>query len=176
MRPGLRLFAVPAENIYRAGNFLSQKMQHRDFDMDVPLVLHGRRGDRAGVGVMGYEYRFLSLGDGCVTLVSGSAREMGRWTPASVGERTEDSSVWTDDRIFLRMRVREGMASFFFGRDEASLRKLGKEYPLSRGGWTGARPGICAINILGAEGGWADFASVTVTPFRENDTETEDEK
>ncbi len=165
LKPGLRLYAFPAENLFRAGNFLSQLMHYRDFDMDVPIRMHGQEGDSAGVGIMGYSYYAISLGMGRVTLRSGTAQEISRWVPERVNETVLAQIAWTQDTISFRMRIRNGNVSFFFGEGPHSLRPMGMEYPIACGGWTSARPGIFAMNTLGFQGGWADIGSVTVTPL-----------
>ena len=65
--------------------------------------------------------------------------------------------------ILLRMRVRRGNVSFYYGEGQQSMRPLGGEYPMTCGGWTGARPGIFTLNTLGRWGGWADVKYVKIT-------------
>ena len=164
LKPGLRLHAAPAENLFHAGQFLSQLMQHRDFDMDVSLTLHRRRGDIAGVGMMGYTYYYLALGRGQVTLRRGEVTEVNRWTRERVAEQTLAGIGWEQPRILLRMSVRDGQVSFSCGEDAKQLRPIGGAYPMTCGGWVSARPGVFAMNTQGAWGGWADVDYVEITP------------
>ena len=166
-KPGLRLYAVPEDNLFHAGSFLSQLMQHRDFDWDVSLSMHAQAGDKAGVAMMGYTYYFLSLGGGKVSLNRGRAEEISRWVKERVTEETMAEAPWDGMEITMRMRVRNGKVSFFYGIDPRHLTPLGGEYPMACGGWTGARPGIFCLSALGQEGGWTDVRFVAVTPAKE---------
>lgn len=163
LKPGLRLHAAPAENLFHAGQFLSQLMQHRHFDMDVRLSLHAQRGDIAGVGMMGYTYYYLALGQNGLSLRMGRVEEVNRWTPERVSERVLAESCWQDTRIVLRMSVRDGRVAFSYGADIEHLQSIGEAYPMTCGGWVGARPGLFAMNTRGAWGGWADIDSVRIT-------------
>ncbi len=164
MKPGLRLWCAPAENAFRAGQFLSQVMQAENFDMDAAVTVNLRGGDEAGVAMMGYTWYQLFLTPEDVVLKSGTAREISRWEPEEITERELARETRTSDRMLLRLRVRAGKVSFLFGEEESTLRPLGEAYPMTCGGWTGARPGIFAINTRGRRGGAADFASVTFRP------------
>lgn len=163
LRPGLRLHAVPADSLFHAGHFLSQLMQSRDFDMDARFCACLRAGDLTGLGMMGYTYSYIALGREEVRLAVGRAEEISRWEAERVTETTVAKAPWPQTDILLRLRVRQGKASFFFGEDSASLRPLGNEYPLACGGWTGARPGLFALNTQGRWGGWADVQFVRIT-------------
>ena len=161
-KPGLRLFAAPADNPFAAGNFLSQLMQFRNFDMDVQFTVHEHDGDRCGVAMMGYTFYSLALGGGRVALRSGIAQEVNRWVPIRVSESVIAEMTWLANKVYFRMRVKNGNVSFFVGEGKQSLRPIGAEYPMACGGWTGARPGIFCINTLGAWGGYADADYVEV--------------
>ena len=161
-KPGLRLHAAPAENLFHAGNFLSQLMQSRDFDMDARYALNLRDGDIAGIGMMGYTYYYLAVGRGRVSLRMGAVTEVNRWTRERVAERVIADAPWPGNGVLLRMRVRDGKVSFLYGDDPRALSPLGGEYPMTCGGWVGARPGLIVMNTRGAWGGWADVENVTV--------------
>ncbi len=163
LKPGLRLHAAPAESLFHAGNFLSQLMQSHDFDMDVQFNTHAQDGDIAGVGMMGYTYYYIALGQGRVSLKMGMAMEISRWVPERVTETPISEGMWPYAEILLRMRVRRGNVSFFYGDGPHSLHPLGGEYPMTCGGWTGARPGLFVLNTLGHWGGWADVSFVKIT-------------
>lgn len=50
--------------LFHAGQFLSQLMQHYDFDMTVEVDWEGEEpGDRAGIAMMGYTYRYPGAGE-----------------------------------------------------------------------------------------------------------------
>jgi hypothetical protein len=51
-----RLRCAPSPNLFQAGQFLSQLMQYRNFDMDVSLRLDPETEDEAGLAMMGYRY------------------------------------------------------------------------------------------------------------------------
>ncbi len=171
LRPGLRLYSYPAESVYEAGHFLSQLMQHRNFDFDVRLRLHPQAGDRAGVALMGRVWYELSLDGQQSTLLRGEAEEGDRWSKDQVRQEILCQMEYPRDEALLRLRIREGRAGFFIGEDEASLRPVGETYPMLPGGWTGARPGIFARNTRGHGGGYADFAFVRVRPALEDKEE-----
>ena len=162
LKPGLRLHAAPAESVFHAGQFLSQLMQSRDFDMDVRYALHLRDSDLAGIGMMGYTYHYIAVGQGRVSLREGTVTEVNRWTRERVTERVLAEAPWPGDGVLLRMRVRDGKVSFLYVDDPRTLSPLGGEYPMTCGGWVGARPGLIVMNTRGAWGGWADAAYVTM--------------
>ena len=164
LKPGLRLYAAPQESLFHAGNFLSQLMQHRDFDMDAKLSMHAREGDMAGLAMMGYTYHYIALMDGKVCLKRGRAEVISRWVRERVTEETLAEAPWDKESILLRMRVRDGRVSFLYGSDPEALLPLGEDYPMACGGWTGARPGVFALNTRGQWGGWTDVEAVAVTP------------
>ena len=74
-------------------------------------------------------------------------------------EREILARPWQRAEVMLRLRVRDGFASFCFGADERDLTDLGEPFPMAPGGWTGARPGIFCIG----SGGYADVRSVRFT-------------
>ena len=162
-RPGLRLWAAPSESLFHAGQFLSQLMQYRDFDMDVLLRPHFQPGDRAGAGVVGYTYHYLAVSAGEITLWRGDVREMDRFNPERVTETPLASAAWDGGPVLLRLAVRDGTVSFFHGADADSLRPIGGACPLTCGGWTAARPGILCMNTEGHAGGWCDVDFVRIT-------------
>ncbi len=132
--------------------------------MDAAFRVQSREGDEAGIGLMGYTWYSLSLGPEEVLLKTGTAREISRWVPERISETVLARFPRTSDRALFRMRIRDGRVSFFFGEGPDALRPAGGAYPMACGGWTGARPGIFALNTLGAGGGFADFSSVRISP------------
>lgn len=151
---GLKLHAAPAPTLFEAGQFLSQLMQFRDFDMDVSFELQLKQGDWAGVGVMGYDYHYIAARQGQLAVVGAHAQEINRRGPERVHEQVVATAAFEGTDITFRLRVREGMACYFYKADGAFV-QLGEAYPLVCGGWTGARPGIFCINKQGAWGGYA---------------------
>ena len=149
--PGLRLHAVPSAGLRDAGQFLSRLMPWRNFDMDLSFSTRLNGQDRAGAGMMGSRYVYAAASPGAVRLFEGSADGMEQELSVLPYEKTE---------LLLRMRVRDGQVSFFFGSDETHLRPLGASCPMEPGGWTGARPGIFCLSKDGRSDGYADFRSV----------------
>lgn len=162
LKPGLRLYAAPAETPYQAGNFLSQLMQCRNFDMETCLSLHAHAGDVAGLAMMGNTYHSIALAPGRVMLVQGKVQKINRFTPDRVQEQTLACAETAASRLRLRMQVRDGQVSFSYAEAEGQWQPLGGTYPLVCGGWVGARPGIFCINTTGRWGGWADVQYVRV--------------
>ena len=162
LKPGLRLQAAPAETPYQAGNFLSQLMQYRNFDMEVALTLQPKPGDVAGLCMMGYTYHYIALQPGQVKLVEGKAKKINRFTPDRVREDVLVTVETVASSVRLRMRVRDGKAAFDYAEPDQPWKLLGKEYPMTCGGWVSARPGIFCLNTEGRWGGWADVDYVRV--------------
>ncbi|MCR4876648.1 MAG: glycoside hydrolase 43 family protein [Clostridiales bacterium] len=160
----LKLRCVPAPNLFQAGQFLSQLMQHRNFDMDVRLQLETESGDEAGLAMMGYGYSMISADGSRIRVRTGEAAETNRWIPDQVTETEKACAEWKESAVLLRMRVQEGTVSYFYGRDETDLRRLGETYPLTCGGWTSARPGMFALNRAGRWGGWARVSACRIRP------------
>ena len=163
LKPGLRLHAAPAESLFHAGNFLSQLMQQYDFDMDAQFNTHPQDGDASGLGVMGYTYYYIALSQGRVMIKMGVATEVSRWVKERVTETVLADALWPSQKILLRMRVRKGNVTFFYGDSPSNLKPMGGEYPMACGGWTGARPGLFTMNTLGNWGGWADVDYVKIS-------------
>ena len=163
LKPGLRLHAAPADTLFQAGQFLSQLMQGKCFDMEICLSAHFHTGDRAGLGMMGYTYHYAALEDGYIRLYRGDVMEMGRMQPERVTETLLAQVPWSCGQLLLRLQVRRGQMRFYFGSPEDGCQPIGEDYALSCGGWTGARPGIFAFNALGCWGGWADIRYVRFT-------------
>ena len=121
--PGKTLLrCVPAPNLFQAGQFLSQLMQYRNFDMDVALKLDGERGDEAGIAMMGYFYSMISIDGTHIRVRTGEVQETNRWISDQVTETEAASAEWKRDRIVLRMRVEEGTVQYFYGEEESKLR------------------------------------------------------
>ena len=156
LHPGIRLYAAPADTLFRAGNFLSQLMQSFDFDMEIKLKTHFHPGDRAGIGMMGWSYHYLAWDGRKICLYEGKAEKISRFVPERVTETLLAETECKCDALRLVMHVRQGEADFAFASDGERETSIGERYALSVGGWTGARPGIFCINTRGAWGGWAD--------------------
>lgn len=161
LKPGLRLHAAPVESLFHAGNFLSQLMQYRNFDMETELSLHAQDGDEAGLAMMGLTYHYIVLRRGCIVLVKGVSQKVNRFYPERVQETILAQADTDVTSIRLKMQVREGQVQFFYAAD-GGWQPLGGSCPMHVGGWTGARPGIFCINRNSHRGGWADFAHVRV--------------
>ncbi len=163
-RPGLRLYAAPAPSLFGAGQFLSQLMQAYDFSWTTRVTASfAHAGDRAGLAMIGYHYAYLALSAGEVVLMHGHAVEKSLRVPEVVTETRAWGLPWKADTAYLRMRVREGVATFFVSADGEDYIQIGEPFELTCGGWTGARPGIFCANFAGESGGYADFAFVNVT-------------
>ncbi len=155
LRPGLRLHAVPGEKrLYDAGCFLSRLMTCPDFDMDLLCTVSLSGSGTAGIAMMGREYSYLALRGGSVRLVRGSAEGPETVMREQAHEKTE---------LALRMKVRRGTVSFLYGSGLDALHPLGDPFPMTPGGWTGARPGFFCLSPDGNPGGYADVRLVRLT-------------
>ena len=156
LHPGLRLHAAPAPTLFEAGQFLSQLMQARNFDMKVSLKTHFQPGDLAGIGMIGYPYHYLASDGTCLSVVRGEIAEFGRGIPERVSETVLAQIPCPEKKLRLQLQVREGEISFWFAAEKKVWSPIGPAVPLAAGGWTGARPGLFCLNLRGAYGGWAD--------------------
>lgn len=152
LKPGLRLHAHPAERLYEAGQFLSRLMPFRNFDMDVCLSVTGRTS-AAGIGLMGKSYTFIASDGRKISLVRGGAEEE---------EHELFSSPYEKAELMLRLQVRNGYASFSFGAAAGRMTTPCDPFPMTAGGWTGARPGIFCTGT----DGYADIHSVQIREHR----------
>ena len=165
-KPGLRLYAAPADTMYQAGQFLSQIMQSYDFDMEVSLESHLQPGDAAGIGMMGYPYHALTIEEGTIRLCRGEVAEYGRFIPETVRETSLTERKISAEKLMIRMRVRQGIMDFAFALPGQDWEPVGEACSLAAGGWTAARPGLFCLNRHGRYGGYADIGSVI---FRDPD-------
>lgn len=152
LKPGLRLYAEPVPRLYDAGSFLSRLMPCRDFDMDVRLTVSAGESTRAGIGMMGERYAYAALCGDAIRLFHGAK---------DGAEREILSRPCETAKLLLRLRVRKGLAAFFYGTEGREPVALGEPFPMAPGGWTGARPGIFCIG----SGGHADIRSVRITKY-----------
>lgn len=159
---GLRLFAAKSKNVFEAGQFLSQLMQARDFDMDTEFTITGENA-RAGAAMMGWKYACCELSAGKIVLTAGESREFGRHEKAVVSETTVESKPYAGNSAHIKIRVRDGRYRFMFGMNENALEYIGPEFEMSPGGWTSARPGIFCMSADGDVSGYADFAYCAFT-------------
>ncbi|MBN1777258.1 MAG: family 43 glycosylhydrolase [Clostridiales bacterium] len=158
---GLRLFAYPTTSLFHAGQYLSQLMQSFRARWEVPLTARfDSATQRAGVGMMGYTYRYLSLEQGLVALYEGTAAEVNRREKETVRERRLLSIPYAKNTAAFTMEIADG--SVVFG---CNGRIIGDPFPMAKGGWTSARPGVfCAdFDPTGPGAAWADFHEVRIT-------------
>ena len=157
----LRLFAHPAPNLFHAGQYLSQLMQAFHSRWEVPVTVQfNSNTQRAGVGIMGYTYRYLCLEQGRIALYEGRAREVSRRDREIVEERLLAAVPFAGTSATLTIEIKNGLAAF--GYDGQTLGEL---FPMAPGGWTGARPGVFCADFVESnpKNAWADFKEVHVT-------------
>lgn len=162
--------------LFHAGQFLSQLMQSYDFDMTVKLRLQAQEpGDRAGLAMMGYQYRYLALERGCggqqITLYEGRTHELPRGNDEQVWETPLCSAEAPSGPVWLQMRVRSDFTGehpicrvqFAYSTDGQLFQTIGENQEAVCGGWVSARPGIFAANFEGrVSPGYADFTSCVI--------------
>lgn len=160
----LRLYAASAPNLFHAGQYLSQLMQAFHSRWEVRLSARfDRKGDRAGIGILGYAYRYLCLEEGGLALYQGKAEERSRREAERVMEQCLMRIPYERDRATFRMEIKDGCATFSYIAPDGTEKTAGDPFPMAAGGWVGARPGIFCGNFEGnASGGWADFESVHI--------------
>ena len=110
--------------------------------------------------------RDLIRKDGRIKLIKGVSPRWNRRGRPKVSETVLEDLPFAGNKLFIRMRVRRAQVSFFYGNKPDTLTSIGAEYPMSAGGWVGARPGIFAFNPQGVWGGWGDFNYVKVSPLK----------
>ncbi len=161
----LRLFASPADSLFHAGQFLSQMMQAYRSRWTVKLTAHfDNQTQRAGVGMMGYTYRYLCLEKGWVSLYEGTAVDVSRRDRETVTETCLKRVPFSGDSAELTMDIADGKV--VFGCDG---KPVGDPFTMVPGGWTGARPGIFCADFGGAGSGYADFHSVDIQDLDEQE-------
>ena len=158
--------------LFHAGQFLSQLMQHYDFDMTVQVSLKAEEmGDRAGIAMMGYTYRYLALEKGKLVLYDGKTHEFPRGNDELVWETAAQTIPVDTDTVYLQMQVRsdfeaatpDAYVQFAYSLDGKEFTKVGENWKASCGGWVGARPGIFAANFEGrVSPGYADFKNCEI--------------
>ncbi len=135
-------------------------------------------GDRAGIAMMGYEYRYLALekgGEGLkVTLYQGETHEFPKGSECDerVWETPEESVAVPGGKVYLQMQVRsdfsgahpEARVRFAYSLDGKAYEPVGDWWTAVCGGWVSARPGIFAANFDGrVSPGYADFKNCVIT-------------
>lgn len=162
--------------LFHAGQFLSQLMQSYDFNMTVEVRLQAEEpGDRAGLAMMGYRYRYLALEQGekglQVTVYEGHTHELPRGNEEQVWEIPVCSKSVEDGPVWLQMQVRSDFTGehprcwvqFAYSADGKSFEKIGEKQEALCGGWVSARPGIFAANFEGrVSPGYADFKNCVI--------------
>ena len=152
LKPGLRLHANDVPNPFEAAGFLSKLMQAFDFTMETRVSVKGDCA--AGICMMGYDFNYIALENGKASLVSGTGIDMGRNRPAKSSTSIVEQITVSGAEAVLEMRVKQGKYSFYINGSP-----IGGVYKMSKGGWTGARPGIFCIG----KAGFADFDGVRFT-------------
>ena len=164
--------------LFHAGQFLSQLMQHYDFDMTVEVDWAGEEpGDRAGIAMMGYTYRYLALEKGKqglqIALYQGETQEFPKGSECD--ERVWETKLWSrelpEGKVYLKMQVRsdftgehpEARVQFAYSVDGQHFETAGDTWLAVCGGWVSARPGIFAANFEGRiSPGYADFRNCII--------------
>ena len=167
MKPGLRLYAAPADTLFEAGQFLSQLMQSYDFDMETSVRFAPQAGDACGIGMIGYPYHYLCLEDGRIRLIRGDITEYSRSIPERIRETVLAEAPAGGEEIRIRMRVRAGEMRFGYALPGEVWQEIGDACPMAAGGWTAARPGIFCLNRSGVWGGYADFLYARFTEVKD---------
>lgn len=166
--PGsLRLFASKSErthSLFHAPWFLSHLMQQEAFRIVTRLCLMQREmGDRAGIGMMGYQYSYIATEHEkeryVVKKYRGRAIEFSIYDQELVEEVCQESCSICGNEIYLCMDVKEGgVLQYSYSEDGIVYTAIGTSEQAVPGGWTGARPGIFCGNFLGkVSAGYADF-------------------
>lgn len=162
--------------LFHAGQFLSQLMQSYDFNMTVEVRLQAEDpGDRAGLAMMGYRYRYLALEQGekglQVTVYEGHTHELPRGNEEQAWEIPVCSQPVKNGPVWLQMQVRSDFAGehprcwvqFAYSTDGKTFEKIGECQEAICGGWVSARPGIFAANFEGrVSPGYADFKNCVI--------------
>lgn len=148
-RPGyLRLKAMPALDIRRARNTITQKLIGGKGIITTELCIEGMEvGQKAGVVYLGGETEnWLGV----------EKDESGRRITAVTSGLYDHGPEIIHDTIWLRTEYDfKGGARFFFSVDGVDFWRLGGEGELSAGYWKGARIGLFTYNRL-AESGLVD--------------------
>ena len=173
--PGeLRLYAGKigkSDTLCDAGQFLSQLMQHFEFNLDVKISFAPyARGDRAGLAMLCYKYQYIcaeKTTDGFEVAVYDGAVERNQKGAGNPFERKIASACVQSGEVYLRMSVRENcMVSYSFSENGVDFTAIGSPFAATKGGWVSARPGIfCANFARNVSPGYCDFDYFRVTPL-----------
>ncbi len=163
MQPGLRLNCAQAPHLFGAGQYLSQLMQCYHFTWQVEMETHFvKKGDLAGLAMMGYEYAYLAAKDGALIFVKGSAVRGARDKIISHQAKETACIPLRGQKVSLQMQVIDRVATFAYSQDGTHYTAIGEPFHLAKGGWTGARPGIFAGNFEQESKGYAIFKKADI--------------
>ena len=159
-RPGfLRLHALPAADLWRARNTLTQRAVGPRSTVTVALETTGMKpGDVAGLALFNRPYAWLGVERGVdgrtLTLFD---EPTGKFTRVAL----ENGRVW----LRAECDFVKNTAGFRYSADGRSYISIGEPHTMAYGLITfqGVRNSLFAYNTQGAEGGHADFDSIEVT-------------
>ncbi|MGI5899447.1 MAG: glycoside hydrolase 43 family protein [Christensenellales bacterium] len=171
--PGsLRLYAHKigkSDTLCDAGQFLSQLMQHFEFDVDVKLnFAPWADGDRAGLAMLCYEYQYIAVEKtdaGVEVAVYGGKVDRDE---KGAGNPFESRLAWKalkSGSVYLRMSVRGNcFVTYSYSENGEEFLPLGEGFAATKGGWVSAKPGIFCANFARKTGpGYCDFDYFRVT-------------
>lgn len=170
----LRLFAMEtigeAKNLYHAPHLLLQKFPAPDFSATTKLSFYPfKKGERAGLVIMGLDYATLSLVDteNGLMLRQAVCKNADKGSAETVVEEVSLSGVAIHLKVDVRqsfivnkegLRVPQALCKFSYSVDGKRFQALGSEFIAREGKWIGAKVGIfCERPQLLNDSGYADF-------------------
>lgn len=176
----LRLFAWQligeANNLWNAPNLLLQKFPAPDFCITAKMNFSPlKKGERAGLVVMGMDYAALSIENSSsgLTLNQISCIKADKGTPEIINA----SVPFTNSTVFLRVNVRQSKVlnneginepkatcTFSYSSDGKAFKTLGNAFTAREGQWIGAKVGLfCTRPQPSNDSGYADVDWFRVT-------------
>lgn len=149
----MRLKALGAENLKKARNTLTQRVQGPSSEATTEVDISGLRdGDVAGMGVFEFPYAYVAV------VQDGDRRSLVMNNDGTVVETAIDHLK--QDRIWIRARVtdKDFTARFFYSLDGVRFMPVGNVLKMGLGlPWTANRFALFNFNTRHDEGGTADF-------------------
>ena len=166
------------QRIWNIPNLLLQKTPADKFTATTKIRMTAKESEQyGGLIVMGLNYSALvvkRIGDEfqlqqitCVQADKGKPEQVQVLaTLKPTAKDVVDYQPAIHEDIFLRVKVDNGKANFFYSLDGKKFKPAGDEFIMREGKWIGAKIGLVAAQPCGNENrGWIDADWFRVTPF-----------
>ncbi|WP_308415416.1 glycoside hydrolase family 43 protein [Sporanaerobium hydrogeniformans] len=163
----LRLYAMPnkagRENLlWYAPHLLTQMIEGPDFEVEVEIDISGLLvGDRMGIGLLGHQYKALTLvrkTDGLkLELLEGNVLETSK--EGLVAEEKTCIGILEDTTLYFKILFKQGLYQFTYWAQNTMPQKT-DYFKATKGTWVGAKLMLfCSNDNNETSSGYCDFAS-----------------